>query len=208
MIKAQKGFTLALLLSLAALPGCSSWKKNTKSDETKKVASRKSKGNDVVETSEKFFEEGVDGFVFAQNAQQKEGVRLADADFDDMERAWARQAGKPGEFEKVMFDFDNAKIREDQKPIVAYDAEQVKRLALNDEQVVRVEGYADQKFLSRTYNDLVSYERAKEVADEVATQSGLDRKHIKVIGYGDAKPVVNNPGKAEQLNRRVEFTVV
>lgn len=67
-----------------------------------------------------------------------------------------------------------------------------------------VEGHCDDVG-SDEYNDALSYARAQAVKNYL-TGRGVWPDYIKIYGYGERKPLVNNTTEAARaLNRRVEF---
>jgi len=57
-------------------------------------------------------------------------------------------------------------------------------------------------------NQTISYQRAKKVSDRLI-YFGIDKNRIKVRGYGENIPMVeNSPQGYSRINRRVEFNIV
>ena len=65
-----------------------------------------------------------------------------------------------------------------------------------------VEGHSDQTG-GESYNDLLSYERAKAVVDHMETSHGLSRGRFVILWKGNQTGLV--PKSASYMNRRVEF---
>lgn len=73
---------------------------------------------------------------------------------------------------------------------------------------VEVSGHTD-NIGSSSYNDFLSFQRAKSVVDYMVYNTGLTTDRIKVQYYGEGKPLADNSTPAgRQKNRRVEFTIV
>ena len=103
----------------------------------------------------------------------------------------------------VLFDFDAANIRPNSYPL------------LDEFGKAFTGGLAGARFLvvghtdnvgAEDYNQRLSQDRARNVADYLITKHSVDSSRLIVKGYGEAKPVTTNQteqGRAK--NRRVEF---
>jgi OOP family OmpA-OmpF porin len=103
----------------------------------------------------------------------------------------------------VHFDFDKAEVRPEGGVILAAGAEALRG---NRDVLVEVAGHTD-SIGPEAYNQQLSERRARAVADYLETQ-GIDRARLRVVGYGEARPVASNDteeGRAQ--NRRVELTI-
>lgn len=105
------------------------------------------------------------------------------------------------DFPVIHFELDQYDIREE-------DMAQVELMAkwmLNfEEKVVRIEGHADERG-SVDYNMSLGEKRAKEVKNKLI-QLGVDGKRIKIVSYGEERPV--DPASNDEAwyeNRRAEF---
>lgn len=97
------------------------------------------------------------------------------------------------ELRKLYFSFNHYGIREDQKDSLAYDIQQVKQLvseAGTAAPTIVFEGHACQEG-SPSYNVGLSEKRAKSVAD-LFVEAGIDKNLIKVVGRGQECPLVAN----------------
>lgn len=84
----------------------------------------------------------------------------------------------------------------------------IKMLKSNPTMTVEVSGHTD-NIGSASYNDFLSFQRAKAVSNYLLTNSGLSAERISVKYYGEGKPVADNSTpEGRQLNRRVEFTIL
>jgi len=103
----------------------------------------------------------------------------------------------------VNFDFDNATIRPDGKPIL----DQAARTLADERQVSVVVGGHTDAVGSDMYNQGLSERRAKSVKAYLIGQ-GIAAGRLDVRGYGESMPVADNDtdeGRAQ--NRRVELEV-
>ncbi len=101
----------------------------------------------------------------------------------------------------IYFDFDSSEIRPDQRATV--DAH-TQYLASHPDQKVVLEGHTDERG-SREYNMALGERRAKAV-QQVMLLQGVGADQIKVISYGEERPVaMGHDESAWQLNRRVEL---
>ena len=77
----------------------------------------------------------------------------------------------------------------------------------NPDITLQVEGHTCSRG-TNSYNQQLSQQRAEAVAEYLARQ-GVAPARIVSVGYGEAKPLVNNSSEANRkLNRRVEFEVL
>lgn len=123
---------------------------------------------------------------------------------EDVEEIEDPAKNPDAEFQSVHFDYNEYSIRSEDMPKV----ELVSRWMVNfSEKVIRVEGHADERG-SIDYNMSLGEKRASEVKDRLI-QLGIDSKRIKIVSYGEEKPV--NPASNESAwyeNRRAEFKKV
>jgi peptidoglycan-associated lipoprotein len=101
----------------------------------------------------------------------------------------------------VYFDFDSAEIRPESRTIIESNA---RTLAGNRRIVTQLEGHTDDRG-SREYNIALGERRANAVR-QVMIALGVSPQQIRVVSYGEERPVAT--GQDEQnyaLNRRVEI---
>lgn len=101
----------------------------------------------------------------------------------------------------IHFGTDNATIKYSDYGTLAG----IGRLMKNDESMrIVVIGHADQTG-AENYNDLISYQRAKNVVDHLVNQYGIGRGRLVLQWKGSKESLV--PQSASFMNRRVEFSV-
>jgi peptidoglycan-associated lipoprotein len=107
----------------------------------------------------------------------------------------------------VHFEFDRADIRSSDRPVLDRFTEVVGKYY--PAAVVTVEGFADPAG-SVAYNQTLSERRARNVADYLTGEGGLDPAGIRVAAYGEDRQVVpgaQGPGAVGLENRRVTFVI-
>ncbi len=192
-----------LLVALVALPACGPKsceeknKKMVKKDQRQRGKGIPTSGN---KDEGKYFDEQVESFALNEDS---EGVLVEGR---DEATSWSTAKNNSLACEPIFFGFDSHEITPDQQPVLAYDIERVKELVANDNVAVVVEGDADSYFVSKAYNVAKSQLRAEVVKKELV-EAGVPASQIKTIGYGDAKKLVDVPGK-ERKNRRAEILPV
>ena len=83
----------------------------------------------------------------------------------------------------------------------------VEFLKNNPNMEIEIGGHTDD-IGTETDNQKLSQERAQAVANYIASK-GISSSKLKVVGYGESKPLKDNvDDEARQYNRRVEFTVL
>lgn len=103
----------------------------------------------------------------------------------------------------ILFELDKASLKSGTERTLERVAEFLKQYP---DREVLVEGYTDSTGPEQ-YNQELSQERAKAVADKLA-EYGVQDARLKTKGYGEEYPVANNDTKAgRQQNRRVELVV-
>lgn len=104
---------------------------------------------------------------------------------------------------ELLFDFDSAVI----KKSVATVLDEAGKIAKNNPGLkVTVEGHADSTG-PEDYNQILSENRAQAVADYLVKNTGVSISNLKVVGYGELKPVyTNDTREGRAKNRRVVFT--
>lgn len=107
----------------------------------------------------------------------------------------------PIRFSDVFFDFDQAVIRNSDKPTLDQNA----KMAIgNPIAKIRVEGHCDERGSSE-YN-LVLGEKRAQAAKAYLVALGVDRSRISTISYGKERPVCQDESEdCYQKNRRAHF---
>jgi len=101
----------------------------------------------------------------------------------------------------VYFDFDSSEIKGPDRPVIEAHG---RYLADHSSATVTLEGHADERG-SREYNIALGEQRANAVRQLMALL-GASASQIKVISYGEEKPVAEGHNEAAwRLNRRVEI---
>jgi peptidoglycan-associated lipoprotein len=115
----------------------------------------------------------------------------------------AEEIEKSGLLAEVYFDYDKAEIREQDRAILAKDAETLKRF---DFLRVTVEGHCDERG-AVDYNLALGDRRAKAAYDYLVSL-GVPADRLKVVSYGKEVPVCTQSNEeCWQKNRRAHFTV-
>jgi len=107
--------------------------------------------------------------------------------------------------EKVMFEYDSAKIKEESFDLL--DA--VAALILGNPQIdmIEVQGHADERG-DDAYNLKLTADRAASVVAYLV-KKGVKPKKLRSFGYGEYCPVAQGSNEAAwEQNRRVEFKVL
>ncbi len=105
--------------------------------------------------------------------------------------------------EDVYFDFDDASIRADQKPVLK---DKVDFLKANPDISVTIEGHCDERG-TEAYNMALGERRAQSIKTFLIN-AGIDKSRLNTISYGEEKPV--DPGHNEAAwakNRRGHFKI-
>ncbi|MGI6393282.1 MAG: OmpA family protein [bacterium] len=142
----------------------------------------------------KYYQENPDKCLPQKKAKQK-------AEKEDMEEIEDPASDPELEFPIVHFEFDQYTIRHEDLSKVDLIA---RWMANFPEKVVRIEGHADERG-SIDYNMSLGEKRADEVKNRLI-QSGIDSKRIKIVSYGEERPI--DPASNEDAwfkNRRAEF---
>jgi peptidoglycan-associated lipoprotein len=104
------------------------------------------------------------------------------------------------EFEAVYFDFDDASIRSDARPVLRKNAEQLRDYDAS----ITIEGHCDERG-NEEYN-LALGERRAHVVKEYLANLGVAPSQLRTVSYGEAKPaVMGHNESAWQYNRRTDF---
>lgn len=109
----------------------------------------------------------------------------------------------------VHFDFDQAELRESDRPVLDRFAGVVKEYYPGS--LVTVEGFTDPAG-SQGYNRRLGQKRAEAVRDYLVDTGGLSADELKVVSYGEVRnrqvvPGAKGPGDTGIENRRVALVV-
>jgi peptidoglycan-associated lipoprotein len=105
--------------------------------------------------------------------------------------------------DRVLFDFDRASIRADQRPILQRQAEWMQRNAAVQ---VQVEGHADERG-TREYNLALGQRRANAARD-VLVAGGVAGARVSTISFGKDRPAALGSDEASWAQNRRAVTVV
>ncbi|MDV8153855.1 OmpA family protein [Acinetobacter pittii] len=105
--------------------------------------------------------------------------------------------------ERLLFDFNNAQLKQSHEAELVRLANQLNKYDLNKLKIV---GHTDDVG-DATYNQKLSEERAQSVANLFLTR-GFKKENIYVIGRGSTQPYVpNTTNENRAINRRVAIVV-
>ena len=105
---------------------------------------------------------------------------------------------------KVEFDFNSANIRKESHALLKELANALKSNALAKKQIT-IAGHTDTTG-DDAYNMQLSVKRAQAVKKYLVAQHKVPSTKLKVLGFGETMPVIDNKSKNNrQLNRRVEI---
>lgn len=105
---------------------------------------------------------------------------------------------------KVEFDFNSANIRSGSYALLKELARALKDNALANKQIT-IAGHTDTTG-DDAYNMQLSVKRAQAVKIYLVAQHKVPSAKLKVLGFGETMPVIDNKSKNNrQLNRRVEI---
>ncbi|MDP2689572.1 MAG: peptidoglycan-associated lipoprotein Pal, partial [Deltaproteobacteria bacterium] len=108
-----------------------------------------------------------------------------------------------GRLYAIYFDYDRYDIKAGEKTSLEKNA---KWLKLNNGEMVRVEGHADERGETE-YNLALGDKRARSVK-QYLSDMGVDSGKLTTISYGEEKPAVEgNDEGAWSKNRRAEFVI-
>lgn len=100
----------------------------------------------------------------------------------------------------IVFDFDSAALRDDQKPRLANLCTAMQSV---DVEVFQIIGHTDASG-SAEYNQNLSQLRAEEVKRHLVRECGIEETRLRAIGVGES--ALLDPGNPNaDANRRVEF---
>jgi peptidoglycan-associated lipoprotein len=115
----------------------------------------------------------------------------------------AEEIEKSGLLKEIHFDFDKSDIREQDRPILAQNAEALKKF---DFLRITVEGHCDERGTVE-YNLALGERRAKAAFDYLASL-GVPADRLKTVSYGKEVPLcTQSTEECWARNRRAHFTV-
>ncbi len=120
----------------------------------------------------------------------------------EAEAARMKAEAEARKFQAVLFDYDKANIRADQKAILGQHAERLKN---NNFQVV-VEGHCDERGTIE-YNLALGQKRADSVKQYLVS-AGVNASRLSTVSYGKERPADTGGNEAAWAkNRRTELVV-
>lgn len=186
---------LLSLVLLFAFPACLKRKNNEQTAPVKTEKPSKTRATIAFEELDDFEleDDEADNIFNTDNA----GKPVQDIDFVEVD---VHEKG-----DTVNFDFDRTAIKEQEKAKIDHNAQEARTvLAKNKDAVVVVNGHSCKIAKSKSYNHMISQERANNVK-EAYVERGVEEKRVKAIGHGDSQPITQAKGKAGQApNRRAE----
>jgi len=113
----------------------------------------------------------------------------------------ASQENELLERKTLYFGFDNYKLTDDDKLVLAAHA---KRLIDNPNAKIRIEGHTDRRG-SREYNVALGQKRANAALD-ILKSKGVPAEQIASVSFGKEKPaLLGDTKEVDQMNRRTEI---
>ncbi len=176
--------TLAILLPVAMLWGCSTTPSTTETDLTAGDAAMTTTGD------------GMGGSGMGSGVEvggiQGNGGFVGDP-LQDPDSMLAKRT--------VYFDFDKSEITSEAREIIEAHA---RYLSANPSVRIVVEGHCDERG-TREYNLSLGERRGKSV-QQIMSLLGVSGSQIEVVSYGEERPaVMGHDENAWAMNRRVEF---
>lgn len=204
---------LYLLAFIALLPGCGGRKKGNAEKASGTVAIAREKDQEKKSGKKKLFlDDNVGQFEFEEEENAFSSAAMKESTLNlvaaPSAREWEerRAAQSKYGFKTVYFDFDQFKIRPDQKAVLKHDAAIIKKLTQQGHTII-IEGHACNSAGSEPYNLQLSEKRADAVKKHLVKQ-GVPAKSIKIVGRGFEMCIVSVGTREQQEpNRRVEFHV-
>jgi len=195
----KKSFTILLLLSLM-LPACMRKKDLVKTNKKTQKYEEQGRTGTYDEDLGAFVLDDETDYDLFDEAQKKTGSKKAVAD-----DSWAwEELDEEQPTEPIYFNFNESKLKPDQKQALHYDADLAK-LACEDGAEVVVEGHSCLITRSQMYNQALSQRRAETVKQSLV-KLGVPKKCLKAVGRGTSHLITKAEGKEAQApNRRVEL---
>jgi outer membrane protein OmpA-like peptidoglycan-associated protein len=145
------------------------------------------------------------GYVFVNQKLKIEGATTNEKTVNRTVELVKLAERVTGILRNIYFDFNKASFQtESYTELNKLEA----MMRQNDGMIIEIAGHTD-AVGTTAYNIFLSRKRAEAVKDYL-TKKGVDTRRIKVVGYGETKPLVSNDDEEEgrEINRRVEFTVL
>ncbi len=181
--------TLAVLLPVAMLWGCSTTPSTMDADAT-------AGGDAAMTTAGGMEDSGMEGSDMGSGVEvggvEGDGAFVGDPLTDPNSMLATRT---------VYFDFDKSEIKSEAREIIEAHA---RYLSANPSVRIVVEGHCDERG-TREYNLSLGERRAKAV-QQVMSLLGVSSSQIELVSYGEERPaVMGHDDDAWAMNRRVEF---
>lgn len=184
----MKQTTLALLLSLGLVAGCSTTGETPDGQQDSDVSAVDQDGGTTVYGGDD------DGGISASEMSERER-REAEA------RAQAEEQQALLRITTFYFDFDTAEIKQEARDVLIAHAGY---LAGNPDVSVRLEGHTDERG-TKEYNLALGERRAMAV-ERFLVVNGASRDQIETVSFGEEKPAASGSSEsAWAQNRRVEL---
>jgi peptidoglycan-associated lipoprotein len=196
MEKMNKLGLLCVVLVLFAA-GCGKKKECSSTDAktSKKLASADAS---LKEETENLLDESVSDLAFVddEGADKVDGAqKLAEAEVDKSATTVAENDLSDDEndgtaayaFKAVHFDFNKDNVKADQRTIINENVQLAHQASEQGKKIV-VEGHCDQ-LGSAAYNLALSQRRAQAIKEKMV-QAGIASDDIKIVGYGNERPLV------------------
>ena len=138
----------------------------------------------------------------ARRAESERQARLAPV--ERVDERLKEEAARVLETEPVYFDFDNADIKPEYRPLLQKKADWMKA---NPEARVRIEGHCDDRGTVE-YNVALGEKRAIRVMNYLISL-GVPARRLSTISYGEERPAVAGQDEESwEKNRRAEFRLL
>ena len=195
----KRYFAIFILLSLA-FPACIKKGSSVKPSKDVQKYEETRSGTYDEDLGAFVLEDEADYDLFEEAASKKESKG---ADVDEDLWAW-EDLDEDQPAETVYFNFNESKIKNDQRLVLKYNADLVK-LACDDGAEVIVEGHSCLITRSQMYNQALSQRRADTVKKELI-RLGVPKDCLKAVGRGTSQVVTKDEkSDAQALNRRAEI---
>ena len=142
--------------------------------------------------------------VYFSDGKVAEEAKVEEAKVEEAKVEEARKVSLPPTV-RINFDFGDIHIPAREFPKLN---RVVDTLKLNPEYKLRIEGYSDSVGPDEL-NLLLSRKRAAIILNYLVITGGIDPDRLHAVGYGEAKPIVENDTRhGRALNRRVELVII